>query len=60
MKQKKWLIVWWFINIILIVVLLGDVIYNNFLFKVRDYVIAVYFIIWGIIVIKLYINKIKF
>jgi hypothetical protein len=60
MKQKKWLIVWWFINIILIVVLLGDVIYNNFLFKVRDYVVAVYFIIWGIIVIKLYINKIKF
>jgi len=56
---KKWLIIWWFVNLLLIVVLLGDVIYNNFNFSLRDYVLVVYFIIWVIIVFKVYVKKIK-
>ena len=57
---KKWLIGWWFVNLLLIVALLGDVIYHNFSFKIRDYSVAVYFIIWSIIVFIVYIKKTKF
>ncbi len=60
MKQNKWFIVWWFINIILIVGLLGDIIYNDFKFKLWDYVLAFYLIIWGIFFFRVFIRKIKF